>query len=532
MGIPSYFSHIVREYGHIIKKYEKNKEINNLYMDSNSIIYDCLFKLLDNYNGDNEKFEKNIIEAVISKIEMYISIIQPTNCLYIAFDGVAPVAKMEQQRNRRYKSYLEKEIKKQIDPNYKETWDRTAITPGTKFMNKLKKIKTHFEKNPKRYNLNKVIVSLADEKGEGEHKIFQYIRDNKSQHKKEKTVIYGLDADLIMLCINHLTISKHIYLYRETPEFIKSINSNLEPNKDYILDIPKMAQILTKKLNNYKQPSTTIEKNKLYDYILICFFLGNDFMPHFPALNIRTNGINILMSAYENTIVKKKTNLTDGKKIFWNEIRELLEFISKSEEEYIREEYKLRGRLEKRMLPTSTVKDKFNKFQSIPTKKREIEYLIDINSVGWEKRYYKYLFDIEPTKEWIQRICINYLEGLEWTMNYYTEECVDWKWFYHYKYPPLLKDLIKYIPYWETSFFDKKNKKSVHPNVQLSYVLPRNSLHLLPNKIHKKLLKEKPHYYNNNCKAYWAFCRYFWESHIDLPHIDIDELEEFVENIS
>ena len=108
------------------------------------------------------------------------------------------------------------------------------------------------------------------------------------------------------------------------------------------------------------------------------------------------------------------------------------------------------------MLPTSTVKDKFNKFQSIPTKKREIEYLIDINSVGWEKRYYKYLFDIEPTKEWIQRICINYLEGLEWTMNYYTKECLDWKWFYHYKYPPLLKDLIKYIPYWETSFFDKK----------------------------------------------------------------------------
>ena len=80
---------------------------------------------------------------------------------------------------------MEKEIKKQIDPNYKETWDRTAITPGTKFMNKLK-IKTHFEKNPKRYNLNKVIVSLADEKVKVNIKIFQYIRNNKSQHKKEK----------------------------------------------------------------------------------------------------------------------------------------------------------------------------------------------------------------------------------------------------------------------------------------------------------------------------------------------------------
>ena len=114
MGIPSYFSHIVREYGNIIKRYEKNKKMDNLYMDSNSIIYDCLFSLLNSYDGDNEKFEKKIIAAVISKIEVYISIIEPTNCLYIAFDGVAPVAKMEQQRNRRYKSYLEKEIKKKI----------------------------------------------------------------------------------------------------------------------------------------------------------------------------------------------------------------------------------------------------------------------------------------------------------------------------------------------------------------------------------------------------------------------------------
>ena len=84
MGIPSYFSHIVREYGDIIKKYEKNKEIDNLYMDSNSIIYDCLFSLLNNYDGDNEKFEKKIIQAVISKIEVYINTIQPKNCLYIA----------------------------------------------------------------------------------------------------------------------------------------------------------------------------------------------------------------------------------------------------------------------------------------------------------------------------------------------------------------------------------------------------------------------------------------------------------------
>ena len=52
-----------------------------------------------------------------------------------------------------------------------------------------------------------------------------YSQNNKC-HKDEVTVVYGLDADLIMLCLNHLRISKNIYLYRETPEFVKSINTS------------------------------------------------------------------------------------------------------------------------------------------------------------------------------------------------------------------------------------------------------------------------------------------------------------------
>ena len=43
MGIPSYFSYIVKNHIHIIQKYIKNKmNIDNLYLDCNSIIYDAV----------------------------------------------------------------------------------------------------------------------------------------------------------------------------------------------------------------------------------------------------------------------------------------------------------------------------------------------------------------------------------------------------------------------------------------------------------------------------------------------------------
>lgn len=528
MGIPSYFSYIVKNHSNIIKKYCKNDLIvHNLYLDCNSIIYDVVHTI-DFSNLDDSDIN-TIIRSVINKINSYIYLIQPKNNVFIAFDGVAPVAKLSQQRERRYKSLYQSQIEKTIYKNNKtDPWNTTAITPGTVFMSKLnEKIRANYA-SPKDYNIETFIISPSDKYGEGEHKIFEYIRAFPDYHKNTTTVIYGLDADLIMLSINHLPISSEIYLFRETPHFIKSINSELDPNENYIMDIPELTRIITDNMNNGKPLNNEQEKNRIYDYIFMCFFLGNDFMPHFPSINIRTGGVDKMINAYKKTIGSSNENLTDGNKIYWKNVRKLVEFLAKAEEQNIKTEMRGRDKKENFFLPSNTNEEKFKRFESIPIYERELEKYINPFNDDWQYRYYKALFDVEIDDDRKRQISINYLQGLEWTMKYYTSGCPDWRWCYNYSYPPLLCDLIHYVPYFDTEFVPKKLPNPVNAIVQLCYVLPRQSLHLLPEKIHKGLIERYSHWYKSDCEFIWAFCRYFWESHVLLPDIDINELEQFV----
>ena len=100
MGIPSFFSHLVREHPDCIREILDADTIDNLYMDSNSIIYDCVHRIQDKY-VDDESFENLLCSNVMQKICDYIKILKPARRCIIAFDGVAPVAKLKQQRNRR-----------------------------------------------------------------------------------------------------------------------------------------------------------------------------------------------------------------------------------------------------------------------------------------------------------------------------------------------------------------------------------------------------------------------------------------------
>lgn len=560
MGIPSYFSYIIKNHSNIIRNIQFHKKhtkttFHSLYMDCNSIIYDVvhtLEKQSSKYNYTNPRdiqhFERTVIEAVILRIREYITTISPTNVLFIAFDGVAPLAKMDQQRSRRYKtafmSALSFEDPSQpfADMSQNSKWNTSAITPGTTFMSMLS-AQIHAEFNgPSGVSvfgkrIPHVIVSTSTDPGEGEHKMFAYMRANVKSN--ENVAVYGLDSDLIMLSILHSVFCHNIYIFRETPQFSKNIlpaQLRSDTNDLLFLDIRELTKSI---LNEMKVVEYDVQR--IYDYILISVLLGNDFLPHMVSLNLRGTGMEELLQMYAEHITKRREYLVSAnRKINWKNVKYFIGKLAAVEHTNIMDEYTQRAKLAKRKYPETTPEEREFVLQKTPLIYRGDEEYICPTEEQWETRYYRVCFPTTnragkmPDK--VKEICVNYLEGLEWVFRYYFAGCPHWRWKYRFHYPPLLVDLYKHIPETSTSLLGniRAENRPFHPHVQLSYVLPPISQQLIPQK--SRVLIQRPEYSSlfvsiRHTRFSWLFCKYFWESHVLLPEISMDVLNEWERDI-
>jgi 5'-3' exonuclease len=393
-------------------------------------------------------------------------------------------------------------------------------------MNKLNsRLHSEFNNTERRFNVNKITVSGSNEPGEGEHKLYQDIRTNSNVN--HNMAIYGLDADLIMLSLFHLKYCNNIFVFREAPEFLKnSLPISVDSNEPHFLDIRLLSSsILTEMDCKFPDP------HRIYDYVFLCLFLGNDFLPHFPAMNIRTHGIQILLDIYKKNMGNKHKRfiISTDMSIQWQPLSQFLQDVSKNEHTYILNEYKTRSRFDNWKFPNGTVKEKEEFTRNIPVIFRIDEKYICPTEPMWEKRYYKSLFEFYPDANNIARVCNNYFEGLEWVLKYYSGPCPDWKWKYNYHYPPLFADLFKHTPSvkFKGHFNKSTTARPLSPYIQLSYVLPVGAHHLLPPHVSIYLNKFYSHLYPSKYGFKWAFCRYLWEAHPELPEITIETLERW-----
>jgi 5'-3' exoribonuclease 2 len=146
---------------------------------------------------------------------------------------------MNQQRSRRFRASREETLKNEKEDEIRKEWanqnqgnidavsdqgdgrfDSNCITPGTPFMARLADCLRYYIcdrlTNDPGWSGVKVILSDASIPGEGEHKIMDFIRRQRNQpnyHSLTRHVLYGLDADLIMLAI--ATHEPYFHILRE-----------------------------------------------------------------------------------------------------------------------------------------------------------------------------------------------------------------------------------------------------------------------------------------------------------------------------
>lgn len=448
MGIPSYFAYLMRHHKRILRKFEEQK-IDNLYLDSNSIVYDVVRGIP--FDVADTSFDEKIIDAVCAKLQEYLDLVKPRKVL-VAFDGVPPMAKMKQQRDRRYKSIMHGD---------REGWNTVQITPGTKFMKKLDAGVARWADAVKgRYEWFE--VSGSNVPGEGEQKIFSRMRE--VSHLAEKTLVYGLDSDLIVLALHHLERGE-IELLREAPSFGKFQDQGL-----MVMNVGLLAEQIRGKL-----------QGKLSDYVLLTLFMGNDFMPHFPSLNLRSNGFDIVVETYRR-VVRPRERMFDGK-IHWGLLRRFVQALAKRETIDAAREYDRRNKVQVKPEEVNT-----------PMLRRELEHNIAPGTEGWEGRYYDVLFPSKPEKN---VICEAYAAMLQWNMAYYTTGIPSWKLYYPFLYAPLLVDLTEMKP----CKFSKGRPSAVKPFLEYIFPIECGCLAASPVEIVKKTPIE-----------YWTFATYLWES--------------------
>jgi 5'-3' exoribonuclease 1 len=323
MGVPKFFRWLSERYPFCMQLVEQNAipEFDHLYLDMNGIIHTCTKPS----GQDAEALrlpEEEAVMNIMAYVDLLFKTIRPKKVFFLAIDGVAPRAKMNQQRARRFRTARDnaankkkREDKLQRSLASEELWDSNCITPGTEFLTRLAEcirfmICKKIGEDPVWREVN-VIFSGPEVPGEGEHKIMDYIRFRKSQPNYDPNTrhcLYGLDADLIMLAL--LSHEPHFALLREEVLFGKKAkqapSSNAAPlnQKFYLLHVCLIREYFDLEFRELK-PHLSFEydlERIIDDFILFMYFVGNDFLPNLPNFHINDGGLKIMFDEYKNLL--------------------------------------------------------------------------------------------------------------------------------------------------------------------------------------------------------------------------------------
>lgn len=545
---------------------------DNLYLDMNGLIHPCCH---DTNPLPEPESEEEMFDRIFRQIDKLYRVAKPRKCLVMCIDGVAPRSKMNQQRTRRFRAAQERIESNEIAndcadyivkehnlprPQFRERWDHNVITPSTAFMERVGQAIEWFcmkklNEDPSWRHIT-VVFSDAHVPGEGEHKIMHYIRSLRATPGYDPSTshcIHGMDADLI--CLGLATHEPNFGVLRN------KLNDQFQPVQDEFcyFNLRRFREQLKKDFSNIRDMDF---ERIVDDFVFLCFFVGNDFLPHVPLISIKTKGIELMLDHYVRDFENHGYLTKRGEVKFSSLSRFLRSFIS-DKMDLLKREYDNKTRATERA--KGHVKERVDKCQSeiehlaasisqnatdeerqalsnqllnlySTIKKEEVRFVAGRQPLTFSYKdpnqrdaYYaaKFQWDASDKVRFegnIRHCCAEYLRGMQWVMRYYTKGCPSWEWYYPFHYAPLLQDIAEFK---EQVNVEMKIGEPLHPVEQLLAVLPRQSVGALPEELHEAV--EDPtsvlaKFYPDSFDVDFSEANFSYQGVTQLPFINCSKL--------
>jgi len=319
---------------------------------------------------------------------------------------------------------------------------------------------------------------------------------------------------------NKNNINPRIYLLRED-----KLNTDSESRLLYT-DINEMKKLILDSLKANNDPVS--------DFIFICYFLGNDFLPKIPSLNIYNGAIDMIVNIYNSKVDPGIISIdnNDNFNITFR-LEEFIHDLAMNEDTMIKANIINKNKSYNYL---KRINDEYEKELFIHE-----NILFDVNdpiklyTANYKKRYYHHYWNLDndDIEDFIKTLVKEYIYGLRWIAYYYFDTCCSWSWFYPHDYAPFISDIYKYMNIYDINEVKFDLFKPIEPLLQLLIVLPYNSFYLLPNCFHDRLTNPDDnemsilHLYPTEFKQDLLNKRQFWMGIPIIPQLDFDKIRRY-----
>nr|CAG8434262.1 15013_t:CDS:1 [Entrophospora candida] len=451
MGIPGLFKRLYIRYPHIVdatkkKITPKSNKADFLYLDINALFHIALSK----NQSRKPKNPRQMLSRVFHEMDFTIEKCKP-QLVYIAMDGVAPRAKMNEQRSRRYVYQNDNfnihnqirnsnggsgdNIKNSENLGFFVPIDSVSISAGTDFMAAANEAIRYYiyQRLNWKYKTLQIIFNDSKVPGEGEHKIFRYLNTqctHPGYNSRNRHVVCGSDADFIMYAL--LTNEPNIRILR-TGVVGDSVMVNIHKLRRHII---------VDMLNNNNPNKVSIhdggvdENNLIDDFVFLVSLLGNDFMPRLK--HIGEASVDLLFQAYSTYFDMANGSYITNKR---QKQQPIIDF------------------------------NRLHQFFEC------LEFIINSNPL--RRRSSRMSDNLDLDEATLSNRANDYVKTMCWSFLYYNGDCPSWRFFYPYHKSPTIREILKYV---NPSEFKPKFTPDcpMNPFEQLVCIIPPSSNYLLP----------------------------------------------------